>query len=145
MIYGRSAGQSGRRCEAVAAVGRELATAGRFGIVGGAATLSHMSVVWLLIAAADIPVLAANFLAFLCAFFISFAGHYRWTFRAPGNARRAIKRFFLIAGTGFAANNGLLIVLLREGWLTPRYAAVVAVAIIPAVTFLASRFWGFRN
>lgn len=126
-------------------VGHELALAGRFGIVGGAATLSHMSIVWLLITVGNTPVLAANLAAFLCAFFVSFAGHYKWTFCAPGNPRRAILRFLLIASAGFAANNGLLIILLGAGWLSPPGAAVVAVGIIPAVTFLASRLWGFRE
>jgi putative flippase GtrA len=119
--------------------------AGRFAVVGAAATLVHMLVVWLLIEQASLPPLLANLLAFLTAFAVSFSGHYLWTFGAPGNPVRAMRRLFVISGSAFAVNTVLLAALLRAGWLTPSAAAVIAAGVVPAITFVASRVWGFRT
>jgi putative flippase GtrA len=129
----------------VARLWAELILASRFGVVGIAATAIHVLVVWSLIRGAVLPVLAANFVAFLTAFSFSLSGNYYWTFNTPGNPSRAIRRFFLISGGAFAANNFLLAVLLSAAWLSPVVSAVSAATVIPAITFLASRFWGFRD
>lgn len=123
---------------------REFIIAGRFGMVGAAATAVHITVVWLLVGTGWFPVLAANLVAFLTAFGISFTGNYCWTFSRPGCPRRALARFFLISGSAFTANTVVLAALLRTGWLAPQVAAVASAALIPVITFLASRLWVFR-
>jgi len=125
--------------------GRELLIAARFGLVGLAATALHAAVVWTLIACARAPALPANLIAFICAFGVSFAGNYLWTFRAPGRARRAFARFLVISVSGFAANTGLLALLLTFEFLDEATAAIAAIAAVPLVTFLGARFWGFRH
>ncbi|WP_089728832.1 GtrA family protein [Candidatus Thiosymbion oneisti] len=123
---------------------RELFLVGRFGLVGILATAVHMAVVWLLVETTELPVLAANLFAFLTAFTISFAGNYLWTFAAPGSARTAMRRFFLISGSAFAVNTLLLAALTKAAWLAPAAAAVSAAAVIPFITYLTSRLWGFK-
>ncbi|WP_221066617.1 DUF6311 domain-containing protein [Methylomagnum ishizawai] len=123
---------------------REFIIAGRFGMVGATATAVHITVVWLLVGTGWFPVLAANLVAFLTAFGISFTGNYCWTFSRPGCPRRALARFFLISGSAFTANTVVLAALLRTGWLAPQVAAVASAALIPVITFLASRLWVFR-
>jgi len=123
----------------------ELFTAGRFALVGIAATATHMLVVWNLVEAGYFPVLGANLVAFLTAFGVSFAGHYLWTFRAPGKPIRAMRRFFAIAFSAFAVNSALLAGLLDGELLPERWAAVLAAAVIPLITYLASRAWGFAR
>lgn len=124
---------------------RELLTILRFGSVGVIATVVHILVVWVLLNHTRLPALISNAIAFLTAFGVSFFGHYFWTFQNPGNPGRAIRRFLLISTGGFAMNTLLLAAMLRIGWLSPFASAVVSVAIIPLVTFLASRLWGFRR
>jgi putative flippase GtrA len=51
----------------------------------------------------------------------------------------------LISGGGFTTNTLFLAVMLHIGWLSPFASAVVSVAVIPLVTFLASRLWGFKR
>ena len=123
---------------------QELFIAARFGMVGLAATAAHVGIVWGLIAHLDAPPLLANLAAFLLAFGISFTGNYLWTFSAPGSPGRAVLRFFLIAAAAFAANNILLLALLSSGLLSPPRAAVVSAAIVPGISFIASRLWGFK-
>jgi putative flippase GtrA len=129
----------------VAFLRTELFRATRFGVVGAIATCVHMLVVWSLIENTRLPVMLANLLAFSTAFGLSFAGHYYWTFRSPGNAARAMRRFFLISVTAFSTNSLLLAGLLRLGWPSPAVGAVSAAAVIPAITFLVSRLWAFRE
>ena len=124
---------------------KEVIVIGRFGLVGLAATAVHLGVVWALIGMTDLSTLIANTLAFLAAFGVSFAGHYFWTFSAPGKLRKAIMRFLLISLSGFAANSVLLAGLLKTEWFSAFTSAAFAIAVVPIITFLASRLWGFKK
>lgn len=121
----------------------EAILASRFALVGVAATLIHVLVVWMLIAKHDVAVFTANIVAFLTAFGVSFSGNYFWTFGTPGRPGRAARRFFFISGTAFVANNALLGALTVMNYLPPDIAAVTAAAAIPPITYGASRLWGF--
>ena len=123
---------------------QELCVAARFGLVGITATGVHVLVVWLLLLQTALPTLVANMFAFLTAFGISFSGNYIWTFRMPGQPCKAIRRFLLISIIAFALNNLLLTGLLHVRWLTPIASAIASIAVIPPITFFASRLWGFR-
>ena len=120
---------------------RELIYTARFAIVGAAATLLHLTVVWVLIERAGLPALSANAIAFLSAFGLSFAGNYYWTFGQPGSPTTAIQRFFLVSSSAFALNTLVLAALISTHWLAPSSAAVLAACLIPVATFLASRLW----
>jgi putative flippase GtrA len=123
---------------------RELLYTARFAVVGAAATMLHLAVVWLLIKHTVLPPLSANFLAFISAFGVSFTGNYYWTFRRPGSPTVAIQRFFLVSISAFALNTLALVELIATNLLTPSTAAVLAAFVIPAVTFLSSRLWAFK-
>lgn len=123
----------------------ELLIATRFGLVGIAATTLHIGVVWMLLTYSELPALIANLIAFICAFGLSFTGNYIWTFSAPGSPGRAMRRFFLISMVAFLANSTLLLTLLTSGWLSPPRAAIASAAIVPGISFIASRLWGFRQ
>jgi putative flippase GtrA len=123
----------------------ELLTIFRFGIVGVMATLVHLFVFWVLLNHSNLPTLITNALAFSTGFGVSFSGHYFWTFQNPGDPGRAIRRFLLISSGGFTTNTLFLAAMLRIGWISPFASAIVSVAIIPLVTFLASRLWGFSG
>lgn len=123
---------------------RELLLAGRFALVGIVATLTHMLVVWALIELTLLPSLLANLMAFLTAFVVSFIGHYHWSFQRAGSPRRAMMRLFLISSSVFVINTVLLASLLRAGWMSNSAAAIMAAGVVPAISFLASRFWGFK-
>lgn len=124
---------------------REVIYAARFAIVGAAATLLHLTVVWLLIERAALPALSANVVAFVSAFGLSFAGNYYWTFGQPCSPQAAIKRFFVVSSSALAVNTLALAALISTNWLPASTAAVLAAFIIPVGTFLASRLWAFRR
>lgn len=123
----------------------DLAMAARFGLVGLAATGTHMLALHLFLERAALPLLPSNTLAFLLAFGVSFSGHYVWTFRAPGAPLRAAGRFLVIAGIAFLCNTLALLAVNASGYLSPFHASLAAILVIPPTTFVASRLWGFRT
>lgn len=123
---------------------REAITVGRFGVVGIIATAIHVLVVLILLSKTSFPTLAANAIAYMMAFSISFAGNYIWTFQSPGDPGRAIRRFLVISLGAFATNSLTLMALLRVNLASPSVSALFSAAVVPAITFIASRFWGFK-
>lgn len=126
-------------------IAKEAAIASKFILVGVAATFVHIFVLWLLLSYTSLPALVANVCAFLTAFGVSFSGHYLWTFSAPGDPLKAVRRFLTISSIAFLTNTLLLAWLLRTEWLAPMQAAMLSVLAIPCLTFLGSRLWAFGN
>jgi putative flippase GtrA len=112
--------------------------------VGGTAALTHLAVFagvqsWMW------PELA-NATGFGVAFFVSFAGHRRLSFRDAGTTvAQSFTRFAVTALAGFAANELVFVLLLRGlGW--PSMGALLAALVLAAgQTFVLSRFWAFRR
>lgn len=122
----------------------EILVAVRFGFVGIAATAVHILTVYFILSKTTLPTLLANGLAFLVAFSFSFTGNYIWTFKSPSSPQKAMFRFLAISIFAFIANTFILAVLLNANWLLPFYATMVSAMVVPLITFLASRFWGFN-
>ncbi|WP_107991237.1 GtrA family protein [Breoghania corrubedonensis] len=127
----------------------EILAASRFGIVGLAATAVHAGVALGLAMPGILPPLVANTIAFLTAFAVSFAGHHFWSFPQAPQAKRRWKarlpRFFLIALMGFAANSGALASWLAFTNWPQSVGILLAIVLVPAVTFLGSRLWAFAD
>ncbi len=122
----------------------ELLRLVKFGALGAVATGVHMAVAVGLTTLLAMNPYLANLVAFLLAFLVSYAGHYYVTF--AGLADRflgPIRAFFVIAALGFLANNGLLLWLLGRHFLGESQALIIAALIVPAISFLAARFWAF--
>ena len=62
-----------------------------------------------------------------------------------GELKESIKRFFLISVSGFIINSFVLAGLLQSGFISPFLSSIVAITVIPIFSFIASRFWGFKN
>ena len=124
----------------------EANAAGKFALVGIAATLTHAVVAGFLLESGLLQAMLANLAGFIIAFGVSFAGHFYWSFshlRQKKSALKAMLRFFLIAGAGFALNSSVLALWLK---LTPwpdLLGLMVSIAIVPGLTFIAARFWAF--
>ena len=122
---------------------QEALTVSRFTLVGIAATCVHVCIVWALITQFEIEVLLANLVAFMTAFLVSFSGQYAWTFRSSRKWHSALLRFSIISLFAFGLNNIALMTLLGLEFIPDSHAAILAVCIIPVITYLAGRFWAF--
>lgn len=122
---------------------REVLTASRFFIVGVLATLTHAVIAVSLTEADVMQPLAANCVAFAIAFIVSFSGHHFWSFPGTENWNKRLIRFFTLSFSGFVANTWLLSSLLKWAALPEAVSIVLAIGVIPLVTYLGARFWAF--
>ncbi|MTH99265.1 GtrA family protein [Roseibium sp. RKSG952] len=126
----------------------EAGTAGRFAVVGAAATGVHASTAVALLEAGALEAFPANIAGFVLAFCVSFSGHHFWSFghmRNNGDGARRMRRFLVLALTGFLLNSIVLAAWLE---LTPWpdvLGILLSIAIIPGLTFLGARLWAFAN
>ena len=117
----------------------------QFALVGGAAAATHLAVVWLVVGATGMAPLAANVLAFLLAFVVSYNGHALLTFSAAqARGWPVVAKFFAVACLSFVANEALYYIALN--WLHWHYFwSLAAVLVLVAIgTFVMSKFWAFK-
>lgn len=124
---------------------KELLTLIRFGIVGVGATFVHMGVAAFLVHFDVTNVFLANLLAYLTAFSVAFTGHFFWTFQKGAPLKQAIWRYFIISASAFGVNNLVLLSLVESGVVSKVASVIIAAAIVPAISYVASRLWGFRD
>ena len=85
-------------------------------------------------------------LGFLAAFAVSFVGHRRWSFPAEGRpVAPALRRFAVVAVSGFALNESAYAVLLRSTQLDYRVALFIVLVAVAGLTWLAGRYWAFTH
>jgi putative flippase GtrA len=115
----------------------------RFATVGGGATVIHLGIALALNGFFVLSPLRANFGGFIAGVAFSYWGHFVWTFDGVSAHKTALPRFVILQLTSFATNQAIVLVA-TELWGWPFFAALVPVVlIVPAVNFLASRFWAF--
>jgi putative flippase GtrA len=117
-----------------------------FAAVGGAAFITHFSVVTIIVPFGIQPLLA-NVVAFCVAFGVSFAGHNRWTFPARGerDRSRALRRFATVACASFVMNEMVYAVLLNFTRLPYQIALLMVLSVVASFTLLSSKFWAFSD
>lgn len=120
----------------------------RFGLVGGLATLVHVGTFLTLADGIGFHPQAANLLAWLAAFVISFLGHFLWTFRENlvGTQRRpadALVRFLVVSLLGLGLNSGIVMVMVGIVGTSNAMAALLMATLVPALLFTINRYWAF--
>lgn len=119
--------------------------AARFCAVGILSTAVHLTVALSLVVFAGTDAVVANCSAFLCAFLVSFFGHFHWTFNKRSARARSFVRFAGIALASLAANNLVLIGLIDVANTARECAVLTAVLVVLPVTYLSNRLWGFSD
>lgn len=111
----------------------------KFAAVGGGATLVHVLVALSLNGLAQVAPLRANFLAFLVASCVSYAGNWFWTFDGSSRHVFSLPRFAALSLSCFALNQaivyGVVETLGQPLWL----AMVPVVVVVPAFGFWLSK------
>ncbi len=116
----------------------------RFGLVGGAATLSYALLGLLFVNVWGLPVLAGNALAYVISFFVSYWGQSAWTFRAKSGHKSMLPRFAATQALGLGLNSAI-IWLLTGLDLSYELAMPVAVILVPVFVYLLCKYWVFRQ
>jgi putative flippase GtrA len=115
-----------------------------FVAVGCAAALTHF-IVFTLASHVMWPD-AANPVGFIVAFWVSFFGHRRLSFKDAGiTASQSLPRFAVTALAGLAGNGLFFVACYRGLHWPPSLAWFVAAALAAGQTWVLSRFWAFRR
>ncbi|WP_306141870.1 GtrA family protein [Roseibium sp. MMSF_3412] len=126
----------------------EGAAVGKFAIVGVLATLTHAVVASVLFETGLLAVVPSNVSGFLAAFIVSFSGHYFWSFshlRQAGTMLKSMTRFLIISVSGFALNSTILALWLAFAPWPEIYGLWLAIAVVPAFSFVGARLWAFTH
>ena len=117
-----------------------------FIVVGASAAIVHWVIAVAGVKYIQLNPLWANLIGWLVAFTVSFSGHYHLTFRHQrAGARQAVRRFFLISAAGFAVNELSYAYLLAYTQIPYDLLLLGILVAVAGATFIASRFWGFKN
>jgi putative flippase GtrA len=119
-----------------------LCQAFNYAAVGVLNTLAGLGTIFALMALLGIPALVANLLGYAVGLFLSYALNRRWTFRAAHAGWGARARFFLLMGSAYLVQFGLLALLLSLS-VNPYVAQAIATAVYALIGFVGSRFLVF--
>ena len=122
----------------------EILRVPRFALVGGLATVAHLTTASSLVAI-DLDPFAATAVGYLVAVAISFFGHRSFTFGSIQPIPVAGIKFVVVSLTALIANMALLKFLLFYGPLSDLLAVSLAAMIVPVISFLGSRLWVFKS
>lgn len=113
----------------------------RFGMVGGAASLTYLASSIVLLELGMAP-LAVNLAAFAISLALSYLGQYYFTYRAAGAHRMLSRRYAISTAILIAVCTGLHWALLRLS-LDPRLASLAVTLTYPLLSFLLNHGWVF--
>jgi putative flippase GtrA len=117
----------------------------KFGIVGATGYLVNLGVYSLLLKGAGMHYLAAASVSFVVAASWNYWWNRHWTFRAQrGHFGYQGMRFFVVSGFVYAANLGVLTLLVSAG-VGKIPAQAVAIVIVTPLNFLGNKLWSFRR
>ena len=113
-----------------------------FGVVGVAATFSHVGLAWLLIESVAINGYLANSLGGCAAFMVSFLGNANFTFSTNRSFWSIARRYVWVSLLSLMLTSIILALTKHYGLSTLTYVAAVLVSVPPATFFLA-KLWAY--
>lgn len=122
----------------------------RFGIVGGAASVSYFLLGMLFVSVLGLPTLVGNALAYALSFIVSYLGQCLWTFRAAdagaGIATHStmLPRFAATQAVGLCCNSAIVWLLMLVG-VPYAWAMPVAVLLVPVMVYALCKVWVFKK
>ena len=121
----------------------------RFGMVGGAASLSYILLGLLFVNLWGMPVLAGNALAYALSFIVFYLGQSLWTFQVAGPGSglshwAMLPRFAATQAMGLGLNSVIIWLLMRFG-LSYEVAMPMAVLLVPVMVYILCKVWVFKK
>lgn len=113
-----------------------------FGLVGVAATLSHVGVAWLLIETMAINAYLANAFGTCAALMVSFLGNANFTFSTQRSIWSSARRYVWVSLLSLMLTSIIMALTKHFGLSTYAYVAAVLITVPPATFFLA-KLWAF--
>jgi putative flippase GtrA len=115
----------------------------RFSAVGALATVVHIGVAMAAVAAVGANPTVGSMIGFVAAFLVSYVGHFRFTFAAPGRYRDYLLKFVVSSLASFFLSTGAVWVATAILGIDYKPALIALAIIVPLCNYLVNRFWVF--
>jgi putative flippase GtrA len=117
----------------------------RFGGVGAAATLLHVSIAYASKLFLPLGPYEANFLGFAGAVAVSYLGNFHWTFAMTSPHRQHLTKFVAASFLCLIISNSLIALMCTKFYLPYPAALTAILLLVPPTSFTLSKFWAFRT
>ena len=115
----------------------------RFSVVGAFATVVHVGVAMIVVAAAGANPTVGAMIGFVAAFMVSYFGHFRFTFAASGRYRDYLLKFAVSSLASFLLSTAAVWVATAVLGIDYKPALIALGIIVPVCNYLMNRFWVF--
>ena len=115
----------------------------RFSAVGALATVVHIGVAVVTVAAIGANPTVGSMIGFVAAFLVSYVGHFRFTFAAPGRYRDYLLKFVVSSLASFFLSTSAVWVATAILGIDYKPALIALAIIVPVCNYLVNRFWVF--
>jgi putative flippase GtrA len=115
----------------------------RFSVVGAVATVLHIGVAMIAVAAAGANPTVAAMIGFTAAFAVSYFGHFRFTFAASGRHRDYLLKFAVSSLASLVLSTGMVWVATAILGIDYKPSLIGLAVIVPVCNYLVNRFWVF--
>jgi putative flippase GtrA len=121
----------------------ELWRLARFFAVGTIATIVHIGVAMIVVAAAGANPTVGAMIGFVAAFMVSYFGHFRFSFAASGRYRDYLLKFAVSSLVSFLLSTAAVWVATAILGIDYKPALIALAIIVPVCNYLVNRFWVF--
>lgn len=115
----------------------------RFSAVGGLATVVHIGVAMVTVAATGANPTVGAMIGFVAAFLVSYVGHFRFSFAVPGRYRDYLLKFIFSSLASFFLSTGAVWVVTAIVGIDYKPALIALAIIVPVCNYVMNRFWVF--
>jgi putative flippase GtrA len=115
----------------------------RFFAVGTIATIVHIGVAMIVVAAAGANRTVGAMIGFVAAFMVSYFGHFRFSFAASGRYRDYLLKFAVSSLASFLLSTAAVWVATAILGIDYKLALIALAIIVPVCNYLVNRFWVF--
>lgn len=115
----------------------------RFFAVGTIATIVHVGVAMIVVAAAGANPTVGAMIGFVAAFMVSYSGHFRFSFAASGRYRDYLLKFAVSSLASFLLSTAAVWVATAVLGIDYKPALIALAIIVPICNYLVNRFWVF--
>ena len=116
-----------------------------FGTIGVLASLVHASLGVIFVKTSLFAPFTANALGYCAGFFVSYFGHYRFSFASNLAHNKAMPRFLVVSGVGFFLNQIIVLVAVYLGGLSYYFTLLIIFSVVPAITYILAKTWAFKD
>lgn len=117
----------------------------RFSVVGALATGIYVLAALIAVEIIGLTPIIGATIGFCASFLVSYIGHLRFTFAAPGRYRDYVLKFGVSSLASFLISTLAMWVFTKLLMMDYRIALVGVAVIIPICSYLVSRFWVFLH